>query len=275
MAQLIDDIKFVIFDVETTGLRPQGGDRICEIAAIKTQGTKRLDEFHSLINPQRPVSLAAFQVNRIDDELLRGAPLAGKVLPEFLHFSRGCWLAAYNAGFDISFLEEEFRFYLDLPFSLPAPVIDILSMARSLLPGLQSYALASVAETLGISVNDLHRAPLDADVTCSIFERFLRMLNERGIRDAQHLEGLFGLRTQSIESQENQKVFSILQAIDLRACLQIKYFSPRNGKVSQRQVRPIQIQEENQRRYLVAFCQLRGEKRTFRVDKILELEICP
>jgi DNA polymerase-3 subunit epsilon len=108
MGQHIDEIEFTIFDTETTGLEPASGDRIVEIAGIRFRGKERIATFQTLVNPNRPISEAAFQVNRITQDMLKGAPGADAVMPKFLNFIQGSCLCSYNAGFDLEFLNNEF-----------------------------------------------------------------------------------------------------------------------------------------------------------------------
>ena len=82
MNKNINEIEVTIFDTETTGLQPQSGDRIVEIAAIKVKGEQMIATFSSLINPGRPISPAAFQVNKIGPEMLKDAPGPEKVICE-------------------------------------------------------------------------------------------------------------------------------------------------------------------------------------------------
>ena len=142
MDRIIDDVDFVIFDVETTGLSPKDGDRIVEIGALRYKNGQALDSFSSLLNPQRPVSPGAFAVNRISQEMLKDAPTAAEVLPKFLEFAGNGCLAGYNVGFDMGFLEAELGLFGQ---ALPedTAVVDIIQMARRTFPGLSSYGLGN------------------------------------------------------------------------------------------------------------------------------------
>ena len=157
MANHIDEIEFTIFDTETTGLDPQGGDRIVEIAGLRFKGDEQIATFHSLVDPGRPISSAAFAVNGITPQMLAGAPSSERVLPEFLDFIKDSCLCSYNAGFDLGFLNSELGIIGRRPLQ-EVIVIDILRMARRLLPGLQRYALWFVAEKLGVQSRQEHRA---------------------------------------------------------------------------------------------------------------------
>src|SRR5580704_9975485 len=91
--------EFVVFDFETTGLSPWGGDEVIEIGAMKIFGNE-LDEsnfFHSLVNPKRLISQEASRINGITNEMVAGAPTLEEVFPRFLDFVGNAWLVAQNA----------------------------------------------------------------------------------------------------------------------------------------------------------------------------------
>ncbi len=268
----IDQTDFVVFDVETTGLDPHSGDRICEIGAIKLRGTRSIDEFGSLVNPQREIPIGAYEVNNISDEMVKDAPTIDKVLPLFLRFIEGSHLVAYNADFDLSFINNESGL---LGIRLPADtsVLDCLLMSRSLLPKIGRYSLGFVAENLGIPLLNQHRALEDAELTSKVFIHFLKMLKDKGVESIDNIHSLFGLDAGLKHQLNNQKVAELLQAIDLGAKLKIRYFSPGKGEVTQREITPKEIREDKDKSFLVAFCHLRGEERTFRVDGILSIEL--
>jgi DNA polymerase III epsilon subunit family exonuclease len=164
----IDEVEFSAFDTETTGLNPQTGDRIIEIAAIRFRGENVLSTFQSLINPHRPVSEGAFQVNRISSAMLKEAPENSKVIPEFLSFIKDSCLLSYNASFDMEFLDNELKL-LGLKVAPDIEIVDILKMARRLLPGINRYALVSVSEALGLGTTQKHRAFFDAQLAFKVF----------------------------------------------------------------------------------------------------------
>jgi DNA polymerase III epsilon subunit family exonuclease len=180
MNKEIDEIEFTIFDTETTGLDPQSGDRIVELAAIRFKGESRIAVFQSLINSEHPVSLAAFNVNKISAEMLVVAPKPKEIIPKFLNFVRGSYLCCYNADFDLGFLNNELRI-LGLNQIKDIPVVDLLKIARMVLPGLERYALWSVAENLGIKVKQEHRALSDVELTLGVFYRLKEMVKAKGI----------------------------------------------------------------------------------------------
>jgi DNA polymerase III epsilon subunit len=270
--QRIDDIEFTFFDTETTGLEPQSGDRIVEIAAIRLRGKERVGSFQSLVNPQREISPAAFRVNQITPQMLASAPSMAEVMPRFLEFIKGSCLCSYNAAFDLEFLEHELKRMGRGPLE-ELVVVDVLKMSRRLIPGLERYALSFVTERLGIKFEQKHRALSDVELTLRLFDRFRAILEEKQILDFVNFTSLFGIKAGFLDDVNNQKVSEIQEAITRGVSLKIKYLSSSSAQVTEREVIPKEIRKERGRTYLVGYCRLRNEERSFRVDSILHLEI--
>ena len=190
MEKQLQDVEFVIFDTETTGLEPQSGDRVIEIAALRFKGNERLGVFHSLLNPQRQISPAAFAVNKISQEMLRDAPFISEAAPKFLAFIQGAVLCSYNAPFDMGFLENELRLIGHLPPE-DLSVVDVLKMARKLLPNLERHALWFVVQSLGITIAQEHRALSDVELTFKVFTHFCDRLQAKGVFDLGYLYSPF------------------------------------------------------------------------------------
>ncbi len=262
--------EFIIFDVETTGLSPQTGDRIIEIGALKIRNLKAVAEFHTLVNPDREISPGAFAVNGITQDMVAVAPLAQEVLPAFLHFVGENPIVAHNARFDMSFLGHEMAL-AGMNFSRPFKVIDTLRMARGLLPGLGSYALAMVAYALGIEDEQTHRAMDDVRMTHEVFCRLFLKAEEENIADTDTLIRLFGTGF-SEDKKEQEKISLIATAIEKGETLYMEYFSPYYGSHTQRKISPRQIIHEPGRVRIIGFCHLRNEEREFRLDRIVRLE---
>ena len=272
MCKGLKDVEFVIFDVETTGLDPKSGDKIIEIAAIRLKAGRQIGEFCTLVNPKRLISQAAFEVNRISQNMLFDAPDSSSVLPEFLDFIKGSCLAAYNTRFDLGFVNNEIE---PLGLSLPKGIttIDILIMARRLLPELGRYSLLHVAENLKVDTAQTHRALSDVKLTIGVFNKFMDMLYKKQIKDFANFLNLFSIDTEVNSPYNEKKLIAIQKALDLNAKLKIRYFSSAKANVSEREVTPKAIKEKRKQKVLVGFCHLRNEERSFRVDRILHMEM--
>ena len=176
---ILKDTVCIVFDLETTGLYASCGDKVCEISALKVKGEQILGEFNSLVNPQRPISREAFMVHGITDEEVSKALPLDKIFPDFLEFIGGDILAAYNASFDMSFLNAFLAKYDRLP--LHNEVIDILTLARRLLPGLGRYNLDSVAAAIEIPVSLRHRAAIDTEIAYKVFLHLIKLMEKNKI----------------------------------------------------------------------------------------------
>lgn len=183
--------EYVVFDVETTGLFPQRGDRIIEIAAVRVKNWKVVDTFESLINPQRDIPIEAQNINDISDDMVAGAPTADKVLPQMIDFTRGACLVGHNVKFDLNFL----CFQLSLigrKLREETPAIDTLKMAKELLPHLTSFRLAHVAHFLGEAIEESHRALPDVKLTANVMSRLLDIAADQNISTFKDLHKRFG-----------------------------------------------------------------------------------
>ena len=278
MDRKLDDIDFVIFDVETTGLEPLCGDRIIEIAAIRYKngnagsGLKPLPAFSSLINPQRKISPAAFEVNRISQEMVDAAPLAGEVLPKFMEFAGNGCLAGYNVSFDMGFLENELGI---LKRKVPddTAVVDIIQMSRRLIPNLDKYGLAAISKHLGLGAPQEHRALSDVELTVGVFSHLLSRFKLKGLDSFLQFYNLFGVNPKITQEINNQHIAAIQRAIDLGLRLKIKYYSSSGARVTEREVSPKEIRQQGKSTYMVGYCHLRKDERTFKINAILKLEI--
>ncbi|MBP3421015.1 MAG: PolC-type DNA polymerase III [Lachnospiraceae bacterium] len=170
------DQDYVVFDLETTGFSPVK-NHIIEIGAVKIQNGKITDRFSTFVNPREPIPYKIQQLTSIRDEDVLDAPVIEDVLPQFLEFSKGCVMVAHNASFDMSFITENCK---RLNLTHEETVVDTVGVARILLPGQAKHTLDACAKTLGISLENHHRAVDDAEATAEIFEKFLPMLRAAG-----------------------------------------------------------------------------------------------
>src|SRR5713101_4568029 len=170
----VDEAEYVVLDFETTGLSPESSDRVCEIGAVKLRGAAIVETFGTLIDPCRPISAGAYAVNGITPQMLVDAPTFTEIAEKVRQMIDGTILVAYNAPFDVGFLASEFRLVGCPPIT--NRVVDALSLARQLFPGLGKYPQQNVARVAGIPFPVKHRALEDAMVTAHLFTMFSSML---------------------------------------------------------------------------------------------------
>jgi len=194
--------EFVIFDVETTGLSPVDGDRIVEIAAVKVKGAQVVGKFYSLVNPRRAVPAQATLVNNITDDMLLKAPVAADILPEMINFIGGACVAGHNVRFDLNFLCYELSL-IGRRLNDQTPAVDTLKMARELLPYLSNHKLAYLARSLGVVVDQTHRAMADVELTVAVFLRLMEMAGDKDLQKVSIFLDQFGVEKPSFKL--NQK----------------------------------------------------------------------
>ena len=174
--QTLDD-AFVVFDIETTGFSSVK-DKIIEIGAVKVENGKIVSRYSTFVNPEVPIPFEITKLTSITDAMVIDAPKIETVLPEFMEYVGDAVLVAHNAGFDVGFIEENCR---RRGMERKLTSVDTVALARVLLPTLSRYKLNIVAKTLGISLENHHRAVDDAGATAEIFVKFVEMLKEREI----------------------------------------------------------------------------------------------
>ena len=164
--------EFVCFDLETTGLNA-ATDGITEIAATVLRGGELCEEYHTYVDPQRPIPEKITQLTGISNETVRGAPLAEEAVRDFLKFVNGRVLVAHNADFDIGFLRAACsKFGIKYDFVS----LDTLAMARILLPNLDRHRLNLVATALSLPKFQHHRAGDDAATVAYMLVKFFEMM---------------------------------------------------------------------------------------------------
>ena len=190
--------------METTGLSPIDGDRIVEIAAVRIKGSQVVDRFYSLVNPQRSIPSQASMVNNITDDMVQKAPLAADILPQMIHFIGGACVAGHNVRFDLNFLCYELAL-IGRRLNDQTPAVDTLKMARDLLPYLSNHKLAYLARSLGVVVDQTHRAMADVELTVAVFLRLMEMAGDKDLQKVAVFLNQFGVEKPNFKlSQKSQ-----------------------------------------------------------------------
>ncbi len=170
-------MRQIFLDTETTGLYPDQGHRIIEIAAIETINRRPTNNhFHQYINPEREIDMGAQQVHGITLEFLQDKPLFEVIANDFLTFIKGAEVIIHNAPFDVGFLNSELgRMGLDPVQKSCDNIIDTLKMAKDARPG-QRNNLDALCRHFGIdnSRRTLHGALLDAELLAEVYMALTR-----------------------------------------------------------------------------------------------------
>lgn len=165
----------VMLDFETTGLSPDAGDRITEVAALRIVGGEIRERYVSLVNCGVRIPSFITQLTGITQDMVDAAPPSQRVVAELLDFIGGDMLAAHNASFDEKFLKAE-GWRIGRPTGHGGLVCS-LKLARRLYPGLPSYKLGNLSSRLGIVFRGTaHRAEADAEVSAEVLLHAARHL---------------------------------------------------------------------------------------------------
>lgn len=166
-----DNTDYVIFDVETTGMKAEEGHGIVELAAQRVHDRQVVDVFDTIVNPGVNIDKEAEAVHGLSNEqVLKEGRLLLEVIPSFVLFSNGATLVAHNIGFDLSFINNHLK-DLKLP-TLTNPILDTLELARGKV-AVASYSLSYLARHFNIPQPKAHRALADVDVTRQLLFKLL------------------------------------------------------------------------------------------------------
>ena len=168
---------YAILDVETTGGK-YDEEGITEIAIYRFDGIKTLDQFSSLINPDKEIQPFVEKLTGINSKMLHNAPKFYEVAKRIIKITEDSILIAHNASFDYRILQTEFR---RLGFLYERKTICTVELSQILLPDQPAYSLGKLVRNLGIPFSNQHRAHGDAKVTLKLFELLLEKDTEKKI----------------------------------------------------------------------------------------------
>ena len=176
--------RYAIIDVETTGGRAVR-DKITEIAIVLHDGEKVLDSFESLVNPECPIPYGITELTGISNEMVSDAPRFFEIAKRIVEITDGAIFVAHNVRFDYGFVKEEFR---RLGYTFTRKQLCTVRLAKKAFPGLKSYSLGNLTNTLNLKAGARHRAMGDTLATVDLFERIMRL--EKGETQAGDLINL-------------------------------------------------------------------------------------
>ena len=181
------DGTFIIFDVETTGLRT-GVDRLTEIGAVKYVDGAEKSRFQTFVDPERPIPQNIVELTGITDSMVAGAPKEGEAVRKFFEFcGEGSVLVAHNASFDTEVIRSACeRNGIEYNYSH----IDTLVLAQSLISGIKNYKLDTISNHFKLPKFDHHRADEDAGALAAIFEKLLDLTVEKGVERVSQINEL-------------------------------------------------------------------------------------
>jgi len=262
----LSNCRFAFLDLETTGLSPWFGDRICEVGIVLTEGRRSKATYQQLVNPDCPLSPAAASTNGLTNAELSRAPVFAKLASEIASYLHDAVVVCHNAQFDLQFLDSEFR-RLGREIQLPN-LIDTLFMAREHFD-FASYSLVNIAAEFNVQNPDAHRALADALTDKAVFFGMMDALKPTG----KLLDDFIGIyNSPAWPSDGIQLPTELGEAIYSRKRIEIVYID-KDGERTRRWITPIQVIGLQDYIYLRAHCHLRDDERTFRLDRIVEVRM--
>ncbi|MGA9638246.1 exonuclease domain-containing protein [Flavobacterium sp.] len=170
-------LEYAIVDIETTGGNARGS-RITEIAIIVHDGKKVIERFETLVNPKKEIPLPIFALTGINNEMVKNAPTFDDISEKVYELLSERIFVAHNVNFDYSFVRHQLE---EAGFKWIARKLCTVRAARKIKPGLASYSLGRLCNSLGIKLENRHRAGGDADATAILFARLLEWDEEKVI----------------------------------------------------------------------------------------------
>ena len=161
---------YAVIDVETTGLSSKH-EKIIDLALIIFDGSKVVDEFYSLINPERSIPAHITRLTGITNEMVKEAPKFWEVARDVVLMTENKFFVAHNVNFDYRFVRSEFG---RLGYDYKREKLCTLKLSRKLIPGKKSYSLGNLCREMGFDIDDRHRAYGDAKATALLFQYLMR-----------------------------------------------------------------------------------------------------
>jgi len=184
----LDELSYVVVDVETTGGRSFGNDRITEIAAVVVEGGQISRVYETLVNPQRPIPPMITSLTNITWNMVKHAPTFRDIVSDVADALRGHVFVAHNVGFDWRFVTTEIE--RATGERMEGRRLCTVKMARKLLPNLRRRSLDYLARHYGIEITARHRAGGDAVATAKVFLRMMKEARDGGCLTWSEMEAL-------------------------------------------------------------------------------------
>jgi len=161
----ITESIYTIIDIETTGGK-FNEEKITEIAIFKIHKDGNISKYHKLINPQKRIQPFVEKLTGLNNEMLEKQPIFNKIAEEINRFTEDCVFIAHNVKFDYRVLKKEFsRIGVDFQRNL----LCTIELSKAVFPERKSYSLGKLVKSLGIEINNRHRADGDAQATLDLF----------------------------------------------------------------------------------------------------------
>ncbi len=208
---------YTIIDIETTGGK-YNEEGITEIAIYRFDGHEIVDQFISLVNPERPIQPFVVNLTGINNDMLRNAPKFYEIAKRIVEITSNSIIVAHNALFDYRILRTEFS---RLGFDFDRKTLCTVTLSQALIPDQKSYSLGKLVRSLGIPLSGRHRADGDAQATLKLF----KLLLSKDLKKT--------IISETVKSEPKRHVDSKLLRIieDTPSVTGVYYMHKENGKI--------------------------------------------
>jgi DNA polymerase III epsilon subunit family exonuclease len=272
LLQPLREIPLAFLDVETTGASIDFGHRVIEMGIARVEGGQIVAEYEQLIDPLRPVSPGVTALTGISQQMVSGRPTFADQFPQMLPLLADAVILGHNVRFDLAFLEREFRRAKhDIVADLNnAPVMDTVRIARRRF-GRGGNGLQSLAPRLGYIPPVAHRALPDSITTYHIFNALMESAGGWGMSLCDAIiqqGGPMGLL--SSNPRQSPLPLELEEALEQHCPVMMEYVDASDHR-TQRVIQPIEVRRYRGELMLVAHCQLRDDRRHFKIERIVSL----
>jgi DNA polymerase III epsilon subunit family exonuclease len=272
LIQTLHDTPLAFLDVETTGASAEFGHRVIELGIVRIECGQKVAEYQQLIDPQRRISPGVTALTGISQAMVAGQPTFSGQLAAAMELLQGAVVLGHNVRFDLSFLGKEFRRSgRQIVEALSnAPVLDTVRIARRRF-GRGGNGLQTLAPRLGVYPSIAHRALADAQTTALVFEKLMEPVGGWQICLCDAIceqGGPMGLLPAS--PRESLLPLELEEALEQRKPVRMIYLDARQSR-TERVIEPMHVRRTHGELMLVAHCHLRGEQRTFKIERIVQL----
>lgn len=269
----LHEIPLAFLDCETTGASADFGHRVIELGIVRIEQGVKVAEYQQLIDPQRRVSPGVTALTGISQAMVDGQPTFMQQFPRMMELLNGAAVLGHNVRFDLSFLRREFRRSgTEITAALgEVPVMDTVRIARRRF-GRGGNALGMLARRLGVTPTVAHRALADAQTTAEVFDQLMQPVGgwQTCLCDAlKEQGGPMGLLP--VSPRESLLPLELEEALEQRKPVLMEYLDGREQR-TERVIEPLQIRRSGGELLLIAHCQLRNDRRTFKLERIVQLK---
>lgn len=271
LLQPLSQIPIAVIDTETTGASAALGHRVIEVGIARIEAGEIVARYEQLINPGRPISPGVTGLTGISQDMVIGQPHFADQLSAMLPLLEGAAILGHNIRFDLSFLNAEYR---RAGLSLAdccngLPVFDTVQIARKRF-GRGGNSLPVLSRRLGVDPVVSHRALADAITTAAVFGRLLEPVGGYALSLCDAIGQQGGLVDVARCGGESLLPLELEEALESARPVRMEYVDA-DGAATERTIQPLHIHRRNGELLLVAFCQLRNDRRTFKLDRIVRL----